>query len=152
MWEPRRLTTLWAFTAIYRVSFTFFCFTYTLLILRFNLYWLQTAFLWWRVHVAAGQTLLFHCLKDLFLSWNMTTSCVVSEDLFVYGEESSFYFFIMAYASALKFQSPLPDSKFVWSVTSCSCHFIFNVTKDLFNLMGQRPVLNFAEAYCNNRI
>jgi hypothetical protein len=24
MWEPRRLTTLWAFTACYRDSFTFF--------------------------------------------------------------------------------------------------------------------------------
>jgi hypothetical protein len=27
MWEPRRLTTLWAFTACYRNSFTFFTFT-----------------------------------------------------------------------------------------------------------------------------
>jgi hypothetical protein len=27
MWEPRPLTTLWAFTACYRDSFTFFTFT-----------------------------------------------------------------------------------------------------------------------------
>jgi hypothetical protein len=27
MWEPRRLTALWAFTACYRDSFTFFCST-----------------------------------------------------------------------------------------------------------------------------
>jgi hypothetical protein len=28
MWEPRRLTTLWAFTACYRDNFTFFTFTF----------------------------------------------------------------------------------------------------------------------------
>jgi hypothetical protein len=28
MWEPRRLTTLWAFTACYRDSFTFFFYLY----------------------------------------------------------------------------------------------------------------------------
>jgi hypothetical protein len=30
MWEPRRLTTLWVFTACYRDSFTFFYGLYTL--------------------------------------------------------------------------------------------------------------------------
>jgi hypothetical protein len=29
MWEPRRLTTLWAFTACYRVTFTFLSFRET---------------------------------------------------------------------------------------------------------------------------
>jgi hypothetical protein len=30
MWEPRRLTTLWAFTVCYRVTFTFTFFIYPL--------------------------------------------------------------------------------------------------------------------------
>jgi hypothetical protein len=32
MWEPRRLTTLWAFTAYYRDSFTFFTLVFKILL------------------------------------------------------------------------------------------------------------------------
>jgi hypothetical protein len=75
----------------------------------------------------------------------MAAICVVPDDLFLDDDESNFYL-LMAYASALKFQSSLPGNKFTWSVASCRCHFIFNVTKDLLDFVCRWQVLHVVEA------